>query len=102
MIHTNNLINVSAWSYAVRHITRIFYDTPLSSTGYLSPNQLCNPSHYVDASVKHRYASGDPLVFPFKDGERKWKFDVYNEVGFNFGDDYMTKDAAFIYLPFHH
>ena len=69
---------------------------------YLSPNQLCNPSHYVDASVKHRYASGDPLVFPFKDGERKWKFDVYNEVGFNFGDDYMTKDAAFIYLPFHH
>jgi len=102
VIHSNNFINASAWSYALRHFTRIFNDTPLSSTGYLSPNQLCNPNHFVDASVKYRYAFGDLLVFPLQDGERKWKFDVRNEVGFYFGDDEMTKDAAYIYLPFHH
>ena len=102
VIHSNHFINASAWSYALRHFTRIFNDTPLSSTGYRSPNQLCNPSHFVDASVKYRYAFGDLLVFPLQDGERKWKFDVRNEVGFYFGDDDMTKDAAYIYLPFHH
>ena len=102
VIHSNNFINASAWSYALRHFTRIFNDTPLSSTGYLSPNQLCNPSHFVDASVKYHYAFGDLLVFPLQDGERKWKFDIRNEVGFYFGDDEMTKDAAYIYLPFHH
>ena len=30
------------------------------------------------------------------------EFDVRNEVGFYFGDDNMTKDAALIYVPFHH
>ena len=30
------------------------------------------------------------------------KFDVRNEAGFYFGDDNMAKDAALIYLPFHH
>ena len=102
VIHSNHFINASAWSYALRHFTRIFNDTPLSSTGYRAPNQLCNSSHFVDASVKYRYAFGDLLVFPLQEGERKWKFDVRNEVGFYFGDDDMTKDAAFIYLPFHH
>ena len=102
VIHTNHFINASAWSYALRHFTCVFNDTPLSSTGYRSPNQLCNPSHFVDASVKYRYAFSDLLVFPLQDGERKWKFDVRNEVGFYFGDDTLTKDAVYIYLPFHH
>ena len=52
--------------------------------------------------MKYRYAFGDLLVLPLQDGERKWKFDVCNEVGFYFSDDDMTKDAAYIYLPFHH
>jgi hypothetical protein len=82
VIHCNNFINASAWSFALRHFTRVFNDTPLSSTGYRSPNQLCDPSHYVDASVKYRYVFGDLLVFPLQEGERKWKFDVRNEVGF--------------------
>ena len=80
VIHCNNFINASAWSFALRHFTRVFNDTPLSSTGYRSPNQLCDPSHYVDASVKYRYVFGDLLVFPLQEGERKWKFDVRNEV----------------------
>jgi len=50
------------------------------------PNPLCNPCHYVDASVKYL------LVFSFQDGERKWKFDVRNDVGFNFGE--LTKEVS--------
>ena len=79
VIHSHRFINASAWSNALRHFTRIFNDTP---------NQLCNSCHCVDTSVKYRYAFGDLLLlFLFQNGERKWKFDVRNEVGFFCYDD---------------
>ena len=102
VLHTNEFITAAMWSFALRHFTRLFNDTPLSSAGYLSPNQMCDPDHYVDASVSYRFAFGDLLVYPLEKHERKGKLDVKNDVGFYFGDHPQTKDSVWLYLPYYH
>jgi len=72
------------WSFALRHFTRLFNDTPLSSSGYLSPNQMCDMNHYVDASVSYRFAFCDLLIYPLEKHERHGKLDVKNDVNLLF------------------
>ena len=66
VLHTNEFVTVMMWSFAMRHFTLLFNDTTLSSSGYLSPNQMCNPNHYVDASVSYRFAVSD-LIIPTRE-----------------------------------
>ena len=101
VLHTNEFITAMMWSFALRH-TRLFNDTPLSSSGYLSPNQLCDINHYVDASVSYRFAFGDLLIYPLKKHERHGKLDVKNDFGFYFGDHPEMKDGVWMYMPYYH
>ena len=100
VLHTNEFITAMMWSFALRH-TRLFNDTPLSSSGYLSPNQLCDINHYVDASVCYRFAFGDLLIYPLKKHERHGKLDVKNDFGFYFGYHPEMKDGVWMYMPYY-
>ena len=102
VLHTNEFVTVMMWSFALRHFTRLFNDTPLSSSGYLSPNQMCNPNHYVDASVSYRFTFGDLIIYPLEKHERHGKIDVKNDVGFYFGDHPEMKDGVWMYMPYFH
>jgi hypothetical protein len=44
----------------------------------------------------------DLLCFPLQDHERKWKFDVKNDIGFYVGDEDSTKGGSLIYIPYTH
>ena len=101
VLHTNEFVTAMIWSFALRHFTRLFNDTPLSSSGY-RPNQLCDKNHYVDALVSYRFAFGDLLIFPPGKHERHGKLDVKNDVGFYFGDHPEMKDGVWTYMPYYH
>ena len=102
VLHTNEFVTAMMWSFALRHFTRIFNDTPLSSSGYLSSNQMCDINHYVDASVSYRFAFGDLLIYPLEKHERHGKLDVKNDVGFYFDDHPEMKDGVWMYMPYYH
>lgn len=51
----------------------------------------------VDASHQYRYVYGDILCFPLPDNEKRWAFDVKNEVGLYTGDQEGIKGGVLAY-----
>ena len=101
VIHSADLIRADSWAKALEHWVSIWNDTPLSATR-TSPNAIVCPGHTVDAKHQYRFAFGDVVSYSLEKSERKWKFDLKNEVGFYFGDHKGMKGGVCIYRPFVH
>ena len=101
VLHGTELIRADSWSKALVHWASLWNDTPLSAKR-TAPNAIILPGHTIDGKYQYRFAFGDVLCYSLEKGERKWKFDLKNEVGFYFGEERGMKGSAWIYRPFFH
>ena len=101
VIHSADLIRADAWAQALVHWVALWNDTPLSASR-TSPNALVFSGHSVDATYQYRFAFGDVVCYSLEKKDRKWKFDLKNEVGFYFGDEKGVKGGVRLYRPFSH
>lgn len=95
------LLRSDMWSHAAEHWVRLHNDIPNKETGK-TPNQLVWSARPVNAGHRYRYAFGDLVTFGVPKKDRKWKFDVRNDVGFFLGDEDGVKGSCRIYRPYEH
>ena len=81
---------------------------PTGPDDYTTPYHRSTPAHVIDQSFsidahhQYRFAFGDLLCSTLQDHERKWKFDVKNDIGFYVGDEDSPKGGSLIYMPYTH
>jgi len=68
----------------------------------VAPNKMLEPNFRVDAHCQFRYVYGDIICFPLPDSERRWAFDVKNEIGLYTGDENGVKGGVLAYQPYQH
>ena len=100
-IHDQMLLRSDMWSHAAEHWVRLHNDIPNKDTGK-TPNQLVWNAKPVNAIHRYRYSFGDLVTFGIPKKDRKWKFDVRNDVGFFLGDEDGVKGSCRIYRPYEH
>ena len=89
-LHGQDFLRADVWHYALSHWTRLHNALPHSVTRS-TPAHVIDQSFAIDAHHQYHFAFGDLLCFPLQDHERKWKFDVKNDIGFYVGDEDSTK-----------
>jgi len=101
VIHGQDLLRADTWTSAVAHWTDLHNSLPHASN-LTAPNKMIQPQFHVDAHHQFRYVYGDILCFPLPDNEKRWAFDVKNEVGLYTGDENGVKGGVLVYQPFQH
>lgn len=101
VIHGQDLLRADTWTCAVRHWTKLHNSLPHASN-LIAPYKMLDQSFTVDASYQFRYVYGDIVCFPLPDHEKRWAFDVKNEVGLYTGDEKGIKGGVSVYQPYQH
>ena len=102
VIHSADLIRADAWAQALVHYWVTLWNATQLSASRISPYVRVFPGHSVDATYQYRFAFGDVVCYILEKKDRKWKFDLKNEVGFYFGDEKGVKGGVRLYRPYSH
>lgn len=101
VIHGQDLLRADTWTSAVSHWNDLHNSLPHASN-LIAPNKMLQQNYKVDAHHQFRYVYGDILCFPLPDNEKRWAFDVKNEVGLYTGDEEGVKGGVLVYQPYQH
>lgn len=101
VIHGQDLLRADTWTSALSHWTQLHNSLP-HATNMISPNKMLDQNFRVNAHHQFRYVYGDIICFPLPDNERRWAFDVKNEVGLYTGDQHGVKGGVLVYQPYQH
>jgi hypothetical protein len=101
MLHNQIWIRADRWDLALQHFVDCWNASPNTHHDYKSPRQRVTKDS-IDLMRTFSFAFGDVVRVNLPVSDRKWKFDVRNDIGIYVGQPRHSVESNIIYWPYSH